>query len=199
MTFEETALDRTPPLEPARARRLSTAMRGASRDALKELYEWQFETVARAVVKALRHRADLVADATQDAWIRIATQMVQFDSTKALEAWLRRVATSAAIDLLRSELARRARERSVAQQPESAESFLADLDALDETTRALRILDQVAPASSALLGLRARTNATLAQLAAALGLGEAALERRLRRAATDARRALAVKQRAPHD
>lgn len=168
------------------AQRLTHAMVAGHRHALAELFALRCAFVEREAGRALGHRADLVPDAAQDAWLRVACKPTPCEGAAPLDAWLRRVAVSAAIDMLRADLARRAREHRVARTRSEASAFAADAAQLD----AARAVLQSLPAEDrAVLELRARTGATLAQLAKSIGLGPAALDSRLRRAAERARQA----------
>lgn len=191
-TLVETAPSSAVELAPAdaQAMRLTGAMVAGHRQALAELFGIRCVFVERESGRALGRRADLVPDAAQEAWLRVARRPVPCAHALALDAWLRRVAVSAAIDLLRSDLARRAREHRVARTCNEAEAFAADVAQLDTAQAALAALSGLAAEDLSLLELRARTGASLAQLATALGLGTAAVDSRLRRAAERARRML---------
>lgn len=174
----------------AQAARLTSAMVAGQRQALAELFGIRCVFVERESGRALGRRTDLVPDAAQEAWLRVARRPVPCAHALALDAWLRRVAVSAAIDLLRSDLARRAREHRVARTRHEAEAFAADVMQLDSAQADLGALSGLASEDRSLLELRARTGASLAHLATALGLGTAAVDSRLRRAAERARRML---------
>jgi DNA-directed RNA polymerase specialized sigma24 family protein len=103
---------------------------------------------------------------------------------------LRRVAASAAVDLLRNELARRLREERVARSRAEAGDFLEQAALLEHARRELDALRSLAHEDRALLELRIRMEGAIAPIAAALGLGMPALDSRLRRASERARRAL---------
>jgi RNA polymerase sigma factor (sigma-70 family) len=170
----------------AQAVRVTTLMVQGRRDALAELFDLCYALVEREAARALGRRQDLTQDATQEAWLRVARAPVRCECSAALDAWLRRVAASSAVDLLRAELARRVREHRFASSRLEAREFLEDSAQLDF---ARAVLAELCASDRALLELRARTGATLAQLGAALGVGPAAVDSRLRRAADRARRA----------
>ncbi|MFO0961604.1 MAG: sigma-70 family RNA polymerase sigma factor [Phycisphaerales bacterium] len=175
------------PPSDALARDLTARMAAGDTQALARVFALRCTLVEREAARALGHRADLMPDAAQEAWLRVARTPAPCADAGALDAWLRRVAVNAAIDLLRSELARRARERRFARERPQAERFIADALQLERAQDALRALDGLGSEERALLELRARTGATLAQLGRALGLGPAAIDSRLRRAAQRAR------------
>lgn len=160
-------------------------MVAGQREALASIYDSRCALVEHEVLRALGHRADLAPDAAQDAWCRVARRPVECASAARLDAWLRRVAASAAIDLLRSELARRARQNRAARTKPEAAAFIQDAAQLDA---ARQLLARLEDADRAILELRARTNSTLEQLASALGIGPAAADSRVRRALDRARK-----------
>lgn len=175
----------------AQAQGWTARMVRGDRTALAEVFHARCVLVERFAERTLGHRADLVPDAAQEAWLRVARRPVECASAGALDAWLRCVTAAAALDLLRADLARRARERRAAlARPEAtdhARAFVQDA-ALLETVR--HAVERLAAEDRAVLELRARTTGTLRQLGAALGLGPAAVDSRLRRAAERARAAL---------
>lgn len=180
--FAATALDDD------RVRSLTRAMCRGDRNAYAELFVARCDFLETVAARALRSRRDLAQDAAQDAWLRIARRPVACESVPELEAWLRRVAMSAAVDMIRSELTRRIREEQVARSRQEAGEFLsaaALLDALRTDLSALRSLDRE---DHALLELRARVDRSAAAIAGMIGIGTAALESRLRRATARARR-----------
>jgi DNA-directed RNA polymerase specialized sigma24 family protein len=92
-----------------------------------------------------------------------------------------------AIDILRSELARRCREQEAAMSRTEAVAFLDDHDILEEIRREAAECAGISAEERSLLELQVRTGATVARLAAWLGIGRTALDSRLRRAAERAR------------
>jgi len=168
----------------SQVRALTDAMVRGEREAYAQIFSLGADRVERAAARALGRRADLIPDAAQEAWLRVARSPVHCPDRASLDAWLGRVAASSAIDLLRSELARRLREGRVASSRAEAEQFIADQLELD------RLCSRMRADTREVLELRARASATLQQLAAALGIGSAAVESRLRRAVAEARRVL---------
>lgn len=157
------------------------------RAAYEALFRMRCAFVEAEAARRLGRRRDLVDDVAQDAWLRVARGPRRCPDAASLDAWLRRVVRSAAIDLLRSELARRAREERAAMERPEAVAFLEDLELLEQIRRDAAAIGGISADERAALELRARADATLAQLARWLGIGEAAVDSRLRRAAERAR------------
>ncbi|MCE9620502.1 MAG: sigma-70 family RNA polymerase sigma factor [Planctomycetes bacterium] len=180
----------TTALADAKAESLTRSMVGGDRNAYAELFVMRCDFVERMTARALGHRGDLVPDAAQDAWIRVARKPVHCPCAVALDAWLRRVASSAAIDLLRNELSRRLREQRVARSRVEATAFLQDASLLEQARHELGALRAIPDEDRSLLELRARMAGTVSQIATALGIGTSAIDSRLRRATERARQAI---------
>lgn len=157
--------------------------------AYEAIFRVRCDFVERESARRLGRRFDLVDDVAQETWLRIARRPLSFASAPALDAWLRRVIRSVAIDMLRSELARMARESAVARGRDEAVRFLDDYGVLEALRDEVESLDGLTPDERAMFEWKARTDATTAMLAAWLGLGHAAVDSKLRRAAERARAA----------
>ena len=172
-------------LDDARAVQWTEAMARGDSAAYESIFRARCTFVEREARRRLGSRKDLAEDVAQEAWLRVARRPLALPSVQSLDAWLRRVVRSAAVDMLRSELSRRARESEVARDRGEASQFLADYDLLAHEERAL-------------FELKSRTDATTARLASWLGIGRAAVDSKLRRAAERAR-ALKANQVAERD
>lgn len=174
------------------ARRWSDAIVDGDAMALASLYDARFEWMRRVLERATKRDEPFVLDCVQDAWLRVAQRPVRCSSAASLDAWLRRVALSAALDRVRADASRRWREVAVARErpdaaPDSnrsrAESLARQVESIDSVRTALHhALDSVDARDHALLVMRFRAGMTLSQIAAACGLGAAAVDSRLRRA-----------------
>ena len=172
-------------------------MRGESA-AYESIFFARCTFVEREARRRLGSRKDLAEDVAQEAWLRVARRPLALPSVQSLDAWLRRVVRSAAVDMLRSELSRRARESEVARDRGEASQFLADYDLLEALRREVDSIDGLTHEERALFELKSRTDATTARLASWLGIGRAAVDSKLRRAAERAR-ALKANQVAERD
>ena len=172
------------------AHALTAAITRGDREALGQLFDRYYTMVLSECRKSSGLGFMLAEDAAQETWLRVARRPVVCSSAAQLALWLRRVAMSASIDLLRSELARRVRECVFSRTHDEAVRFLAEHDRLEATRVALLALDRDMRDGALLLTLRARTEGTIAQLAKSLGIGASALDSKLRRAAAQARTTL---------
>lgn len=176
-----------PTLDDAAADRCTAAMVASDRGAYERLFLARCVFVETEAARRLGQRQDLAEDASQEAWIRVARQPRRCPSVASLDAWLRRVVRSAAIDLLRSELSRRARESIVARDRAEAVAFLKDYELLEQIRHEVSGIEGLTAEERLLFELKVRTDATTARLAAWLGIGRAAVDSKLRRAAERAR------------
>lgn len=167
----------------------------AASAALTRLHAARHTLVARIALAALPARRDLALDAAQETWLRIARRPAHCRSCVELDAWLRRIVLSAAIDLLRRELRQRARIARAAHQLNAARNASeapapappGGPDGQEALAHLRAQLEQLAADERLLLDLRFRAGMTLAQIADALGIGPAAAESRLRRTLTQLR------------
>ena len=97
--------------------------RRQDRSAQKQLYDLTSEKIYRLMLRMTRN-ADDAFDLTQDAYVRVFTQIEQFDGRSSVATWVYRIAVNQALQFLRR--ARTGREK---------------LDVLRQTARA-RIDDQ---------------------------------------------------------
>lgn len=178
------------PLDDALAAELTARVVAGDADAYEALFRHRCGLVEAAAAHRLGRRHDLAEDVAQETWIRVARAPRACPGAASLDAWLRMVVRSAAIDLLRSELSRRARELTAALSRPEAAGFIADIELLEQIRTDASCIDGLTAEDRALLELRARADATLAQIAALLGIGAKALDSRLRRAEERARRRL---------
>ena len=169
------------------AHALTAAITRGDREALGQLFDRYYTMVLSECRKSSGLGFMLAEDAAQETWLRVARRPVVCSSAAQLALWLRRVAMSASIDLLRSELARRVRECVFSRTHDEAVRFLDEHDRLEATRVALLALDRDMRDGALLL---TRTEGTIAQLAKSLGIGASALDSKLRRAAAQARTTL---------
>lgn len=174
-------------LEDAAVDRCTASMVAGDRTAYETLFRGRCGFVEREARRRVGRRADLADDVVQEAWMRVARGPRRCESAASLDAWLRRIVRSAAIDLLRSELSRRVRERRVAESRSEAADFIDDFELFESLRRDTQEIDGITSEEQALLELRVRAGGSLAQLAAMLGIGAAAIDSKLRRAAERAR------------
>ncbi|MBX3355813.1 MAG: sigma-70 family RNA polymerase sigma factor [Phycisphaeraceae bacterium] len=168
------------------AKRLCQGMLAGTPSALADLYGARFDWMVSFISSTTRRDEAFALDCVQDAWLRIAGAPASCESAASLDAWLRRVALSAALDRLRSDASRRLRESraAVTELRDSLRTIESVRAALDSA------MDQCAPDERGLLLMRFRAGMTVRQIAAACGLGAAAIESRLRRTIASMREAI---------
>jgi RNA polymerase sigma-70 factor (ECF subfamily) len=167
--------------------RCTSRMVEGDRNAFEELFRRRCRFVEAEARRRLGRRGDLALDVAGETWIRVARGPRRCDRAASLDAWLRRIVRSAAIDLLRSELSRREREEAAARNRPEAVAFLDDLDLLEQIRRDAARIDGLSNDERTLFELLVRADGAVARIAGWLGLGTAAVDSRLRRAARRAR------------
>lgn len=174
-------------LDDAAVAALTARMAAGDAFAYEALFRHRCGFVESEASRRLSRRRDLADDVAQDAWLRVARCPRACPGIASLDAWLRSIVRSAAVDLLRSELARTAREREAAMSRDEAVAFLQDLEMLEEVRRETADIAGLSAEDRSIFELQVRTGATMERLAGWLGIGRAALDSRLRRAAERAR------------
>ncbi|MFO0860728.1 MAG: sigma-70 family RNA polymerase sigma factor [Phycisphaerales bacterium] len=152
------------------------AFNGFFREWAPAIESWSFEYV--------RPDESLALDIMQETMIRVIRSMPVLETHAALVAWLRVANRSAAIDLLRSRIRSIARERAAARSESGSPRHAADQADLESLFAALSALS---PEDQQLLRLRAASDASFEQLAAAIGASPDSLYGRVRRAITKMR------------
>lgn len=155
-------------------------------EAFARVYRAKFAYTLAVVRAATRLDEQACLDVVQDAWTRFVRSPPLCESERALDAWLRLAALSAARDAARSEKRRRAREHasrnglagglaghrateSDAEVNERLAWIAQEMAALEQETREM-------------VGLRFRTAMTLAQLGALFDARPGAAHGRIARA-----------------
>lgn len=169
------------------ARRWSRGIRDGDRRLLAEFYDAYFPRSLGAVRAMTGRDEGFCLDIVQEAMLKIVRAIGPMDNARRLDAWVLRVVRSTAIDALRGEARRKARERSRAgRESEGAASLVFDRrEASAELARRLRALDDddlelVAAASGA--------GPTLTQIAGVRGVSVDAVQSRARRVVQKLRR-----------
>lgn len=162
--------------EDAWAARVSAGVAAGSRESLASLYEAKFDLLFATARGATRRDESFALDCVQDAMIRVATGLGRLRSAASLDAWLRRVVLSAALDRLRKE--RSDASRAIVAGTDRLERLV---DPASEIEAELIRLDQLVRDDRSLLTLRFVGGLTLQQLAEHLGLAPKAVDSRLRR------------------
>ena len=159
---------------------LTRAMARSDPEAVARFYDAYFETMYAATGATRRDEAFRL-DVVQDAALRIIESARPFEREAAFRAWVRRVVFTCAIDRLRAESRRAARE---AQYARSAEGCRVLSDSLDRIEEIGALLASLPREEQALIRLRYFTGLSLGRICRLLGLGPKAVDSRLRRLRT---------------
>lgn len=156
-------------------RALTRAIARGDEAAFERFYNDWFEP-AYAIARALTRRDEsFCLDVVQDAMLKAAKSMKPIDTHDQLAAWMRRVVHTAALDRLRAERRRLARERDAHAQP-------GPLAPLDDRIAWIRAeLAKLPPEERSLLAMRFGRDKTLETTAAAHTLTPGAAHGRIRR------------------
>lgn len=162
------------------AGRVTGGIAAGSREALAKLYEAKFNLLLATVRDRIRCDESFALDCVQDAMIRIANSIERIDTTARLDAWLRRVVLSAALDRLRRERSEAAR---ALRRGEWLDRVHVARDGAQENAEAAieREIERLGQSDRSLLALRFVRGLTIQQLANHLGLAPKAIDSRLRR------------------
>ncbi len=147
------------------------------RSAQRQLYDLTSEKIYRLMLRMTRNTDDAF-DLTQDAFVRVFTQIDQFDGRSSVGTWVYRIAVNQALQFLRR--ARTGREKlDVVRQTASAsiddQRHITQID----VRGALATLD---PDEQAILLLRYREGHSYQKIADVLGCAEGTVASRLNRA-----------------
>jgi RNA polymerase sigma factor (sigma-70 family) len=147
--------------------------------ALAALYELYFEFTLRAARGVTRRDESFCLDVAQEAWLRVARSLSPCDGTRHFEAWLARVVRTAALDILRREVRRRARERRRAAPDQTVRP--ADRSAAEELAWVRDRIAELEGADGDLFRSRFALDRSLDQAGRSAGLSGDAAHGRLRR------------------
>lgn len=178
------------PAAPDRAARLAAAIAEGDSDALAELYEAWFDRALAMARAATRRDEAWCLDVVQDAFVRViraGRSLRALRTTADLDRWMARVVHTAALDLLRRESRRSAREKARAAPHDPAP----DGNDVDERITELRgVLDRLDADDRALLRLRFVEDRTLESAGEQLSMTGGAAHGRIRRLLTRLRERL---------
>ena len=148
-------------------------------DALGQIFEALFDELVADLRRTTGRDEAFASDAVQDAFTKAIKGLPVMETQKQVKAWFERSATNAAIDRIRSENRRRARERRSAQPEQDEQHGSA---ASDESMRGLlERLSEIDDESAFLIDARVRFGWTLDRIGRAVGLRAGAVDGRIRR------------------
>ncbi len=158
-------------------RELVEGCRRQDRSAQRQLYDLTSEKIYRLMLRMTRN-ADDAFDLTQDAYVRVFTQIEQFDGRSSVATWIYRIAVNQALQFLRR--ARTGREKLDAVRQTASASIDDQRHVTQIDVRgALATLD---PDEQAVLLLRYHEGHSYQEIAEVLGCAEGTVGSRLNRA-----------------
>lgn len=168
---------------PLDARQITTAIVQGDAAALALLYQQCFDRLYSIVQRATGRDEAFCLDVVQSAFLRVIRSMKPIDTEAELDAWLRRVALTAAYDALRTERSSQRRDRAAARAEALTTELAGHATAEAERLNALREeLARLDGPALHLLEARHRLGWTLERLGRTLGIGPGAADGRLSRA-----------------
>lgn len=161
---------------------IASASAGAAAhvEAFGALYDAKFDQVYAALRRRTGVDESTALDLVQDTMMRVIRHMKPFHTESELDAWLARVAMTAAYDHLRKERRRRLRELRAAAQSSKVMHAAVELDDMVEALR--REIESLDHGAFDLLSMRFRAGMTLEAIGRRIGVGPGAVDGRLRRA-----------------
>jgi RNA polymerase sigma-70 factor (ECF subfamily) len=153
---------------------VSARIASGDRLAMGELYEARYAMLFSVVRQRTGRDEEFACDCVHDAWLRIMRHMPRFSNVATLDAWLVRVAMSAALDRTKRDRTRLRREGDRAaielrETNELLERLRLELELLDDSHREALVV-------------RFLRDIPLGGVAEVLGIGVRAAESRVRRA-----------------
>jgi len=156
---------------------LTRAIAAGDTAAFARLYDAWFDRCVRDAHRMTGRDESFCLDVVQEAMLRVIRSLPALPCEGALAAWMRRAVRSAALDRLKEERRRAAREQARGSIPPAA------LDHLNEQIEALHAaVDGLEEADRSVLEMRHRFGWSFATIARVLGISMTSADRRLRRA-----------------
>lgn len=186
---------RMEPMNPAVQRRVSStrdttiAIRRGDSEALRRHYEAWFGPCYTMARKFTRRDESFCLDIVQDVMLRIVKAMPILETEAQMQVWMGAVVRTTAIDLLRRERRRVARERRTHIDRPDGEPADADVHTREAAQWLAREVRDLSHQDQALLRLRFASDRTLREVAMASGLTDGMVHGRIRRALGALRRA----------
>jgi RNA polymerase sigma factor (sigma-70 family) len=161
---------------------LTRAIARGDRDALAQFYNAWFDRSYAAARRLTGRDESFCLDVVQEAMLRVVRSIRPMASETELGAWMERVIRSAAVDLIRKESRREARERRSADGVQEVRSVAAAALAVEQTGWAMESLAQLPEADQTLLAERIGRSGSLRQAGDLAGVNGDAAHGRIRRA-----------------
>ncbi|MBS0197352.1 MAG: sigma-70 family RNA polymerase sigma factor [Planctomycetes bacterium] len=169
------------------ARRTTAAIAAGDPRALSAFYEEWFDRCLAIARAATGRDESFCLDAVQNAMLRVARSIPILDSAQDLHRWMSRVVYTAALDLLKSERRRAARERA-AHRPDHIHTPDRSAQHADEIAHLCALLRELPEPHRRLLDLRLLRGFTNAATAREAGTTDGAAHGHVRRILASLRR-----------
>ena len=175
----------------AEMRRLVRAIRRGNGKAFSEFYDRYFDRCVALAKRTCQRDEDFCLDVVQDLMIKVANKLPALTTCAAVSSWLRRSLYTGAIDKLRTQERRLAREQDRVQDAASAVLDGPVTHAIKSEERAWieEELAKLEESDRALLHARFTQSRTLRESGAQIGIGEDSAHGRIRRLLIRLRRA----------
>ncbi len=164
------------------AREVTRAVASGDPDAFARLYEHWFDRAYAVARRATGRDESFCLDVVQESFVKMIAKMKPVESDAALAVWVRRVVTRTALDMLRAERRRAAREehraRTGAEPHDAGERAHADAARIGWLEEELRRLEHE---EAQLILARHRFGWTLKSIGETFGLSPGAVDGRISR------------------
>jgi RNA polymerase sigma factor (sigma-70 family) len=182
----------TPPAPEMNVHDTTSALAKGDAAVFSAFYRFWFPRLLGLAKRATGRDEAFALDVVQDAFVRVIRAPKRCGSEGELSAWLRAITLSAAVDRLRREARREAREAKRRADSTHAPDAAVTLDAAECLAWLAARLEELAPDDRDLLRLRFEVRQTLGEISARGGghtAGWAAVHGRIRRAVDRLRKA----------
>lgn len=166
---------------------LTQAIAKGDASAFACFYDAWFDRLHGMARSATGRDESFCLDVVQEAMIKIMRSMKRFENEEALGAWLRIIVLRCALDRLRADRRRAAREAGHARTRSGRQDVEREMD--DRLAWLSDRLAELGPDRTLLLAMRYRLGATLEHIGRLVGLGPGAVDGRINRSLSQMRAA----------
>jgi RNA polymerase sigma factor (sigma-70 family) len=164
---------------------LTHAIAHGNAGALTQFYGEWFDWMYSAARSFTKRDEAFCLDVVQDSMLRVIKSIRRMETREDLERWLTTVVRRAAIDRMRSDARRQARDQRTTEKPGGQPAMKSTTEERDWLSRAVRALD---PKDQELIMARHRLELTFAQIGQFRGQSPGAVHGRINRVLAALRR-----------